>query len=131
MTMRFSAVGLIAGDMKETLAFYRLLGFDIPAEADAEEHVEVTVAGGVRLMWDSMATVRTIDPGWTPPSGGHRAALAFDCGTPAEVDRAYAELTAAGYPGHHAPWDAFWGQRYATVTDPDGNPVDMFAALPG
>jgi uncharacterized glyoxalase superfamily protein PhnB len=29
-----------------------------------------------------------------------------------------------------APWDAFWGQRYATVLDPDGNSVDLFAALP-
>jgi hypothetical protein len=25
--------------------------------------------------------------------------------------------------------DAFWGQRYATVLDPDGNPVDLFAPL--
>ena len=32
--------------------------------------------------------------------------------------------------GHHEPWDAFWGQRYATVLDPDGNSVDLFAALP-
>jgi uncharacterized glyoxalase superfamily protein PhnB len=24
--------------------------------------------------------------------------------------------------------DAFWGQRYATVLDPDGNPVDLFAS---
>ena len=28
------------------------------------------------------------------------------------------------------PFDAFWGQRYATVHDPDGNPVDLFAPLP-
>jgi uncharacterized glyoxalase superfamily protein PhnB len=25
--------------------------------------------------------------------------------------------------------DAFWGQRYATVLDPDGNSVDLFASL--
>ena len=25
------------------------------------------------------------------------------------------------------PFDAFWGQRYAQVKDPDGNPVDIFA----
>ena len=29
------------------------------------------------------------------------------------------------------PWDAFWGQRYAIVTDPDGNHVELFAPLPG
>ena len=47
------------------------------------------------------------------------------------VDRLYAELTEAGYTGQREPWDAFWGQRYATVADPDGNGVDLFAWLPG
>jgi uncharacterized glyoxalase superfamily protein PhnB len=28
-----------------------------------------------------------------------------------------------------SPFDAFWGQRYATVLDPDGNTVDLFAPL--
>jgi hypothetical protein len=27
------------------------------------------------------------------------------------------------------PWDAFWGQRYAVVHDPDGNGVDLLAPL--
>ncbi len=39
-------------------------------------------------------------------------------------------LTGAGYEGHLAPWDAFWGMRYAVVHDPDGTPVDLFAVLP-
>jgi len=39
-------------------------------------------------------------------------------------------MTAAGFQGHVEPWDAFWGQRYATLRDPDGNGVDLFAALP-
>lgn len=129
MTMQFSAVGLVADDMGKTLAFYRLLGLDIPAEADHRPHVDVVLPSGVRLMWDTAETVRSIDPAWTPPSGGHRVALAFDCGSPAAVDGAYAEFTAAGHGGHHEPWDAPWGQRYATVLDPDGNPVDLFAAL--
>ena len=47
------------------------------------------------------------------------------------MDRLYAELTEAGYAGQREPWDAFWGQRYATVGDPDGNAVDLFASLPG
>jgi uncharacterized glyoxalase superfamily protein PhnB len=29
-----------------------------------------------------------------------------------------------------APYDAPWGQRYATVADPDGYRVDLFALLP-
>jgi len=26
-------------------------------------------------------------------------------------------------------WNAFWGQRYACVLDPDGNQIDLFASL--
>jgi len=74
-------------------------------------------------------TIRSFDPDWAPPTGGHRIALAFRCADPAGVDAAYAEVTAAGHPGHLAPFDAFWGQRYATVVDPDGNHVDLFAPL--
>jgi hypothetical protein len=55
--------------------------------------------------------------------------LAFVCDSPAAVDRVYEELTGLGYAGHKAPWDAFWAQRYATVHDPDGNAVDLFAPL--
>ena len=42
---------------------------------------------------------------------------------------AIAALTAAGYTGRQPPFDAFWGQRYATVLDPDGTPVDLFSPL--
>jgi len=31
--------------------------------------------------------------------------------------------------GELSPWDAFWGQRYATDYDPDGNGVGLFAPL--
>jgi uncharacterized glyoxalase superfamily protein PhnB len=55
--------------------------------------------------------------------------LAFACESPAEVDAKFRELVDAGYHGHKEPWDAFWGQRYAEVLDPDGNVVDLFAPL--
>ena len=47
-----------------------------------------------------------------------------------ELNKLYAALTADGYESHKAPWDAFWGQRYAIILDPDGNAIDLFAALP-
>ena len=130
MTPRLDLLGLVTADMAASLAFYRRLGLDLPAGADGEPHVETTLPGGLRLAWDTVATVLGIDPGWTPPQGGHRTALAFRCDDPAEVDKVYAELTAAGYHGYQQPWDAFWGQRYAVVHDPDGNAVDLFAPLP-
>ncbi|GIJ76787.1 Glyoxalase/Bleomycin resistance protein/Dioxygenase superfamily protein [Micromonospora phaseoli] len=132
MTMhpRFDLISLVATDMARTLDFYRRLGLDIPAGAEQEPHVEATLPGGLRLAWDDLATVRAFDSGWTPPVGGHRAALAFLCASPAEVDRWYADLTADGHHGHLPPWDAPWGQRYAVLLDPDGTPVDLFAPLP-
>ncbi len=85
----------------------------------------------MRLAFDTQDTIRSFDPDWSPPaSGGHRVALAFTCDSPAEVDAAWAELTGAGCVGHLPPWNAFWGMRYAVVLDPDGTPVDLFAALP-
>jgi catechol 2,3-dioxygenase-like lactoylglutathione lyase family enzyme len=129
MTARLDLIGLVVEDMARSLAFYRRLGFDLPPEADGEPHVEATLPGGLRIAWDTVETVRSFDPGWTAPTGGHRVALAFACDDAAAVDATYGELVAAGYDGHKEPWDAFWGQRYAIVLDPDGNSVDLFAAL--
>jgi uncharacterized glyoxalase superfamily protein PhnB len=56
-------------------------------------------------------------------------ALAFRCETPAAVDALFAEVTAAGHASKVAPFDAFWGMRYAVVEDPDGNSVDLFCPL--
>ncbi len=130
MTARFDLVGIVVEDMARSLAFYRRLGFDVPAAADAEPHVEATLPGGLRMAWDTIETIRSFMPDWTAPGGSARIALAFACDDPADVDATYAGLVTAGYHGHKEPWDAFWGQRYAMLLDPDGNTVDLFAALP-
>lgn len=130
MPVRFSAAGIVVADMARSLAFYRLLGLDLPADADDAQHVEWELPGGHRLLWDTVDVIRSFDPEWTAPSGGHRLALAFACDTPAEVDATFRACVEAGHRGHHEPWDAFWGQRYAVLLDPDGNAVDLFAPLP-
>lgn len=53
--------------------------------------------------------------------------LAFLVDTPEQVDELHDEMVEAGYLSHLAPFDASWGQRYATIHDPDGNGVDLFA----
>ncbi|WP_028927073.1 VOC family protein [Pseudonocardia acaciae] len=126
---RLDMVGIVAADLPASLAFYRRLGLDIPAAADTEPHVEVTLPNGLRLAWDPEQTVKSFHPEWKGSPNG-RIALAFKLPTPAEVDSAYHELTAAGATGELEPFDAFWGQRYAVLRDPDGNAVDLFAPLP-
>jgi catechol 2,3-dioxygenase-like lactoylglutathione lyase family enzyme len=130
MTPHIDAIGLVVSDMAASVSFYRRLGLAFPEGAGSEPHAEAALPGGLRLLLDTEETVRSFHPAWRPPTGGGRSSLAFLCATPAEVDAVYEELTAAGYEGELKPWDAFWGQRYAVVLDPDGNGVDLFARLP-
>jgi catechol 2,3-dioxygenase-like lactoylglutathione lyase family enzyme len=123
-----AAVGIVVDDMARALAFYRELGIDLPPEADEQPHAQTALSGGLQLMFDTVDEIRTFDPEWQPPPNGlHRMELAFQVDTPAEVDNLYGRLTSLGYHGHKQPWDAFWGQRYAVVHDPDGNGVSLFS----
>ena len=128
MTARFDALGVVVADIPRALAFYRRLGFEFPDYAESEQHVEATLPGGVRFMLDAEEVIRSIDPEWRRPDGSS-IGLAFLCESAADVDAVYAELTSAGHESHKEPWDAFWGQRYAQVRDPDGHVVDLFAPL--
>lgn len=127
MGVQLDAIGIIAKDLEKSISFYKLLGIPAPDFVGGENHVEATLPSGIRLMWDSEEFMKEI--GFWKPSTGQKMGLAFLCGSPAEVDSVFAEVVAAGYPGLKEPFDAFWGQRYAQVEDPDGNAVDLFAAL--
>lgn len=129
MSPSLDFVGLTVADLPASLRFYRRLGIDVPASADTEPHAEASLPGGLRLAWDTVANVASFDENWEAPAGGYRVALAFRCANPEEVDATYTDLVDAGYRGRTKPWDAFWGQRYATVLDPDGNGVDLYAPL--
>ncbi len=128
MAVRPDMIGIVVSDMTAALRFYRLLELDIPTGVEGEPHVEVTTPNGYRIAWDTLELTKSLDPEWVEPVG-HRMSLAFKCDSPAEVDTRYSQIVEAGYQGYKEPWDAFWGQRYAVVTDPDGNRVDLFAGL--
>ena len=40
-----------------------------------------------------------------------------------------AALAAEGVPVQQQPYDAFWGARYAVVSDPDGNGVGIMSPV--
>jgi uncharacterized glyoxalase superfamily protein PhnB len=122
-----NAIGIVASDMAASIRYYRLLGLDLP-DTPGEGHVEATMAGGLRLMLDSEEVVKSFLPEWRRETG-NQLSLAFECATPAEVDEVYARMTGAGFEGEKEPWDAFWGQRYALLRDPDGVEVNLFASL--
>ena len=128
MAAQIDMIGIVSRDMAKSLQFYRQLGLAIAPGAESEDHVEVITPNGYRIAWDTEELIKSLQPDWVEPKG-HRIALAFKCDNPSEVDVLYTRLTDSGFAGQKEPWDAFWGQRYATVSDPDDNPVDLFAPL--
>jgi predicted lactoylglutathione lyase len=127
---QFNFFGVPVSDMARSVAFYRRLGLEFPEGAESEQHVEAPLPGGMRYALDAEEVIRSFDPDWQRPTGGYAGGGAFRCASPAEVDQVYGELLAAGGSSHKEPWDAFWGQRYAQVKDPDGTVIDLYAALP-
>jgi len=122
-----NAIGIVASDMAHSIRFYQAVGFDVP-DTPEEGHVDTALPNGMRLMLDTEETVLSFRPDWTRETG-NQVGLALECESPAEVDEIYARVTAAGFHGEKEPWDAFWGQRYAQLLDPDGVPVDLYAPL--
>jgi catechol 2,3-dioxygenase-like lactoylglutathione lyase family enzyme len=128
MAPYLEAIGIVTTDMAASCRFYSLIGVPVGSPPADPDHFEAVLPSGIRLMWDTVELIRKIDPEWQQPVG-QRLGLAFRCDTTAGVDEAYAAVLAAGFAGKSEPWDAFWGQRYAQVVDPDGNVVDLFAPL--
>jgi catechol 2,3-dioxygenase-like lactoylglutathione lyase family enzyme len=124
---QLNAIGIVVSDMARSIGFYRLVGLDVPETPD-EGHVDTFLPNGVRFMLDSEETVLSFRPDWTRETG-NQISLAFECASPAEVDETYERVVAGGFEGEKEPWDAFWGQRYAQLRDPDGVGVDLYAAL--
>jgi catechol 2,3-dioxygenase-like lactoylglutathione lyase family enzyme len=127
VTPQLDAFGIVVSDMARSVAFYRRLGLDFPEGSESEDHVEAQLPGGLRYMLDTEDVIRSFDPEW---KRGESHGGAFRCESPEEVDQVYAELLGAGATGQKEPWDAFWGQRYAQLKDPDGTVIDLYAPLP-
>jgi predicted enzyme related to lactoylglutathione lyase len=107
----FSEINLVVRDMEAAVAFYQRLGLTIP-ESDPEwnrHHRRAVMPDGIELDFDSVKFAQMWNRGWKREA----------------VDQLYAELTSAGYQGQQPPYDAFWGSRFAIVSDPDGNAVGL------
>ncbi len=121
-------IGIVVSDVPRAVRFYRLLGLDLPEPKEGEGYVEVKTPNGYRISLNAEKMVREFSPHWQTPIG-QRLELAFLCESPAQVDATFRAVVAAGHTGVKEPWDAFWGQRYAIVSDPDGTHVSLFAPL--
>ncbi len=126
--MKIDAVAVTSSDLHRTLAFYSCLGFDFPEIEEGQDHVEPhTSPGSVRLMIDTRELMQGII-GEAPRPGNH-SSFAIRYERPLDIDAVCDQINAAGFELVNEPWDAFWGQRYAIVADPDGYRVDLFCPL--
>ncbi|WKZ29997.1 MAG: VOC family protein [Candidatus Dojkabacteria bacterium] len=125
--MTIDAVGVASSNLKETVRFYTLLGFTFESFAEDEQHLEPQHKNGARLMIDSKKLITEI-LGEEPRASNHSSfAIKYD--SPEEVNKAAEAIAQAGFKIAKEPWDAFWGQRYCIVEDPDGYKIDLFCNL--
>lgn len=126
--MKISAVGVSSSNIQKSVEFYSLLGFDFTGVDLTQDHVEpITPDGSARLMIDSNQMIKDIT-GEEPVQGNH-STFAIEYSSVEELNGVADKLKKAGYVFKKEPWDAFWGQRYAIIADPDGCLVDLYARL--
>lgn len=125
-----NALDITVADLGAAIDFYRLLGLEfVRDQYMPDDHAGCDLPNGLHLMLDTDDLRTKTTAHWNPPANG-RTFLAFQFANPADVDAKYAVLTAAGVTALQEPFDAPWGMRYATVADPAGNGVDLYANLP-
>jgi catechol 2,3-dioxygenase-like lactoylglutathione lyase family enzyme len=134
----FDQLNIVSGDVEASIAFYRRLGVAIPEDSvwrtsTGPHHVSAqrTRTGSDAVLdIDSAAFARVWNAGWRHESIlAGRVVVGFSVGARDVVDRLYAEMTGAGYRGLQAPFDAFWGARYAVIEDPDGLAVGLMSDI--
>lgn len=125
--MNLDAIGIISSDIGETIRFYKYFGINLKP-CGGPDHYEAHTESGVRLMVDTVKLIKEINPQWNE-SQGSRIVLCFKKESANEVNELHKTLVQNGAQSVKEPWDAFWGQRYSSVLDPDGNQVDIFANI--
>ena len=126
-------LNLVVHDMEKSIAFYRLIGLDLPDSAiwrtqTGAHHVVMRMPDGFELALDSHALAEVYNAGWRPTSAtGSRMVMSFRLQDATAVDDAYQRMTDAGHDGAQPPYYTFWGSRYAIVVDPDGNHVGLMS----
>ena len=119
---RFTMVVLLIEDLPRSLAFYRRLGIEFPADADEKTDIGVDIGDGRTIIWTS--TFERVRPRARDAArviAGHARVLrGRQCQA---VDALFEELTEAGHHGRRAPFLTDFDAYMCMVDDPDGNTV--------
>jgi catechol 2,3-dioxygenase-like lactoylglutathione lyase family enzyme len=124
-------VNIVVSDVPASRAFYSRLGIDFVGVNDpvwaahhvSSEHDDHTP---LDVDLDSTTFVHKWDEGWR---GGPGLVLGFKVESREAVDELVDALETDGATVQQRPYDAFWGARYAVVSDPDGNAVGIMSPV--
>ena len=134
---RFGGIDVVTKDMAKSVAFYREMGIAIPDEKiwsndDGPQHVDLKLAGEVGFDIDTESLTVGYSPKWAESAAaGQAVMLSFRVDSREDVDALHDHMVSLGHPSHLAPWDAFWGARFAIIVDPDGNHVSIMSPMAG
>lgn len=112
--MNLNQVTLPATDVPASVAFYRLMGFELIVDGDVYARFKATV-GEATFSVHAVASI----PG---PSG---TVVYFECES---LDEQVAALEAKGLKFLQAPRDERWLWREARLLDPSGNVICLYHA---
>lgn len=134
----FNQINIVCSDVDASLAFYRRLGVTIPEgmvwRTESGAHHVGPIPGDATdvpsIDLDSATFARFWNTGWKDRGGiAGRVVVGFGVATRQDVDRVHADMTTAGYKSLQAPYDAFFGARYAVIEDPDGLAVGIMSPI--
>jgi predicted lactoylglutathione lyase len=120
MTLQLGMVVLDVSDLERSIAFYRLLGLDVPDPFPDRPVALHTMQSGVSIVL-IQGFAASVDPDWVRPNS-YQQALEFHVGDDVAVDETWSRLTSAGHHGRMAPASPT-GIYMGLVDDPDGNVV--------
>jgi catechol 2,3-dioxygenase-like lactoylglutathione lyase family enzyme len=129
--VRLDQLNLIVNDVPASRAFYARLGVGPGDDSDerwARHHVGAEHTEDIPLDIDLDST--TFAPKWNQGwPGGSGVVLGFKVESRDEVDELVAELVGVGATVQQPPFDAFWGARYAVISDPEGLAVGIMSPV--
>ena len=122
MEQRISLVTLGVADLERAWRFYEALGWKSDSKPD--QGVVFFQAGGLVVgLWGRAQL--TEDSGVDDPGGFGGIALAYNVGSPEEVDATLAEAERAGAEIVRSGAPTFWGGYSGVFHDPDGHPWEI------
>jgi predicted lactoylglutathione lyase len=129
--IRLDQLNLVVSDVSASRAFYTRLGVEFESTDDELwQHHHISAPHGERLPLDVDLDSTSFAPKWNAGwNGAPGVILGFKVATRPEVDELVAELAVAGATVQQEPFDAFWGARYAVVSDPDGIGVGIMSPV--